>query len=200
MDAWSSSPVLSFDAEDDLAIFNTGSITCPPAVPIRCGLKRSRPELSRSTSPATWAAAGRSGPRRHPRDDLAAHLIRGYEHEGLVQINFDPWISFSVGERFVNDGEASLILAGAEISRALGCNVRFTGHVSKDVGRNKTIDSHSGRGGSAMGDNARFVFSYVQHDPKEEKTWTAVPATAEPAAARGDLYRLHMTKQSYAKC
>jgi RecA-family ATPase len=111
---------------------------------------------------------------------------------------FDPWNGFSPGERFVNDAEASLMSAGALIAREMACTVRYTGHQAKAVARGGIIDAHSGRGGSAMGDNARFCFSYALHDPKEEKSWKA-PSSAAQAAARGDLYRLHMTKQSYAK-
>ncbi len=132
--------------------------------------------------------------------NLVERICRGYQHEGLAQVIFDPWNGFSPGERFVNDAEAALMVSGARIAQELGCNARFTAHVSKAVGRGGIIDSHSGRGGSAMGDNARFCFSYVQHDLKEEKTYKAIPTGAEVAAARGDLYRLHMTKQSYAKC
>ena len=130
--------------------------------------------------------------------DLAERICRGYRGEGLAQIGFDPWNAFSPGERFVNDAEAALMAAGALISRELACNVGFVGHVSKVAGRQGIIDAHSGRGGSAMGDNARFVLSYVAHDPRADKEWRA-PSAAESAAARGDLFRLHVTKQSYAK-
>ncbi len=129
--------------------------------------------------------------------DLAERIIRGYRREGLVQVDFDPWNAFSPGERFVNDAEAALMTCGALISRELACNVCYVGHVSKTVGRNGIIDAHSGRGGAAMGDNARFVLNYLPHDPKD-KDWTA-PASAERAAAQGNLFRLHVTKQSYAK-
>lgn len=131
---------------------------------------------------------------------LADQIIGGYQHEGMAQIVFDPWNGFSPGERFVNDAEAALMVAGARISRALSCNVCYVGHVSKTVGRQGIIDAHSGRGGAAMGDNARIVMSYVRHNPQDDgKVWPA-PAEAEHAAAQGNLYRLHVTKQSYAKC
>ncbi|GEM_PF-1770998 len=130
--------------------------------------------------------------------DLAERIYLGYRQEGIAQVSFDPWNLFSPGERFVNDAEAALMAAGALVSRELACNVCYVGHVSKAVGRGGIIDAHSGRGGAAMGDNARFVISYVQHDPRTDKEWTA-PATAMQAAARGDLARLHITKQSYAK-
>ena len=129
--------------------------------------------------------------------DLAERIYQGFRHEGVAVVGFDPWNLFGPGERFVNDAEASLMAAGALVSRELACNVCYVGHVSKAVGRQGIIDAHSGRGGAAMGDNARFVVSYVQHD-QQDKEWAA-PAAASSAAARGDLYRLHITKQSYAK-
>jgi RecA-family ATPase len=129
--------------------------------------------------------------------DLAERIYTSYRQEGIVLVGFDPWNLFSPGERFVNDAEASLMAAGADISNEMGCAVRYTGHVSKMVGRQGIIDAHSGRGGAAMGDNARFVMSYVQHDG-EDKAW-APPAGTEQIAQDGDLYRVHVTKQSYAK-
>ncbi|MBI3043232.1 MAG: bifunctional DNA primase/polymerase [Betaproteobacteria bacterium] len=131
--------------------------------------------------------------------DLAERIYCGYRREGLAQVSFDPWNGFSPGERFVNDAEAALMVAGAMLSRELDCNTCYVGHVSKTVARQGIIDAHSGRGGAAMGDNARFVFNYVPHDQKEDsKAWPA-PAEAERAAAQGNLFRLHITKQSYAK-
>jgi len=131
--------------------------------------------------------------------DLAERIIRGYRAEGLAQVVFDPWNAFSPGERFVNDAEAALMVAGALISRELACNVCYVGHVSKAVGRNGIIDAHSGRGGAAMGDNARFVLNFMPHVPKDDaKDWPA-PASAERAAAQGNLFRLHTSKQSYTK-
>lgn len=131
--------------------------------------------------------------------DLAERIYRSYRAEGLAQVSFDPWNGFSPGERYVNDAEAALMVAGALISRELQCNVCYVGHVSKHVGRQKIIDAHSGRGGSAMGDNARFVLNYVEHDVREDaKAWPA-PASAERAATQRNLFRLHVTKQSYAK-
>lgn len=131
--------------------------------------------------------------------ELAERIYRGYKAEGIVQVCFDPWNGFSPGEKHVNDAEAALMQTGALISRELACNTCYIGHVSKAVAREKIIDAHAGRGGSAMGDNARFVLSYVPHDPKDDgKAWPA-PADAEGAAMQGNLFRLHVTKQSYAK-
>jgi RecA-family ATPase len=130
--------------------------------------------------------------------DLAERIYTTFRQEGVVLVGFDPWNLFSPGERFVNDAEASLMAAGADISSNLKCAVRYTGHVSKMVGRQGIIDAHSGRGGAAMGDNARFVMSYVQHDPRgEDKEWSP-PAGTELAVREGRLYRVHVTKMSYA--
>lgn len=130
--------------------------------------------------------------------ELTDRLIEGYRGEGISLVSFDPWNLFGPGERFVNDAEAMLVSEGARLSQEFGACVRFTGHVSKEVGRRAIIDAHSGRGGASMGDNSRFVFSYVQHDPRHDREW-APPMDAADAAARGELFRLHNTKQSYAK-
>ncbi len=130
------------------------------------------------------------------RTKLAERLCRSFEREGLVHIEFDPINLFGPGEKHVNDGEAALLDVGHAISRELGCAVRFTTHVSKVVGREGIVDAHSGRGGSALGDNARFVWNYLAHE-KEHKEYRP-PASALAAAERGDLYRLHISKLSWA--
>jgi hypothetical protein len=131
------------------------------------------------------------------RTKLAERICRSFEREGIVLIDFDPINLLGPGERFVNDGEAAVLDAGHAISRDLGCAVRFTSHVSKVVGREGIVDAHSGRGGSALGDNARFVWNYLGHE-KEHKDYKP-PISALDAAERGDLYRLHITKLSWAQ-
>ncbi len=71
---------------------------------------------------------------------------------------------FGPGERFVNDGEAKIMEIGRLISRELNCAVRYSHHVSKEAARGRFVDAHTGRGGAAGGDNARFVWVVVPHD------------------------------------
>jgi hypothetical protein len=127
------------------------------------------------------------------RTDLGERLVESYRGEGVVLVEFDPLNLFGPGERYVNDGEAATIDWGRWISRELGACVRFTGHVSKVVGREGISDAHSGRGGSALGDNSRFVLNYLRHEPGHK---ARPPASAAVAAARGDLNRLDVAKLS----
>lgn len=145
-------------------------------------------------SAARLVAVDRAGNLR--TTDLAERIYVGYGGEGIVQVNFDPLNLFGPGERFVNDGEGQLMTAGAQISRELGANVCFVSHTSKAVARDGTIDQYAGRGGAALADNARFVLVYARHRPDDSKRYP-VPAGTEQAAARGDLYRLHVEKMSY---
>jgi RecA-family ATPase len=131
------------------------------------------------------------------RTPLVERICRSYEREGLVLVDFDPIGLLGPGEKHVNDGEGAMLDAGHAISRALGAAVRFTSHVSKVVGREGIVDAHSGRGGSALGDNARFVWNYVTHE-KEHKEHRP-PVGAREAALRGNLYRLHISKLSWAR-
>jgi hypothetical protein len=130
------------------------------------------------------------------RTDLAERICKSYAGEGVVLVEFDPLIAFGPGERFVNDGEAAVLDVGHAIARELGAAVRFTSHVSKVVGREGIVDAHSGRGGSALGDNSRFVWNFVRHEPGHN-------GYQPPASARdvmpGDLYRLHLSKLTAAR-
>lgn len=136
---------------------------------------------------------------RLTQTDLAERITRGYEREGLALLNFDPFNMFGPGERFVNDGEAVALSAMANVSQALKCAVRATSHVSKAVGREGTSDAHSGRGGSAGGDNSRFVWNYWRVDAEKRDKGVVVPAELQGVADVGDLYRLHIAKLTAAR-
>lgn len=129
--------------------------------------------------------------------DLAERIVQAYGREGLSLVEFDPFNMFGPGERFINDGEAVALSAMANISQSLRCAVRATSHVSKAVGRDGTSDAHSGRGGSAGGDNSRFVWNYWRFDAERDKG--VVPPELAGAAEAGELYRLHVAKLTAAR-
>ena len=141
------------------------------------------------------ARADRSG--NLEKTDLAERIVQGYESEGLAIVEFDPFNLFGPGERFINDGEAASLSAMAYVSQSLKCAVRATSHVSKAVGRDGTSDAHSGRGGSAGGDNSRFVWNYLRIDADRDKG--VVPPELASVADAGDLYRLHVAKLTAAR-
>lgn len=125
--------------------------------------------------------------------DLAERIVTAYRHIGPSLVEIDPMNLFGPGERFVNDGEARMMETAHLISRELLCCVRFTHHVSKEAARGRFVDAHSGRGGAAGADNARFVWTFVPQD-KEDEARYPMPAEAAEAFAQNRLYRLHVPK------
>lgn len=88
---------------------------------------------------------------------LADDIVAAFKDQGIVQVVFDPAISFGPGERLVNDAEQAVVLAARRIIRGLNCCVRIIHHTGKANARNGAIDQYAGRGGSAFADGARMV-------------------------------------------
>lgn len=91
--------------------------------------------------------------------ELADRIVETYRDAGLVQIIFDPVISFSPGERIVNDGEQAVVTACRRIIRGLNCCVQLIHHSGQSNARNGAIDQYAGRGGTALPDGSRMVTS-----------------------------------------
>jgi hypothetical protein len=193
--------VLFVSKEDDLPLFRHRIHEVVASMPDLSAQDRKRIAehlhvLVLTGSDERLATADRQGNLR--QTDLAERIIRGYGCEGMALVDFDPFNMFGPGERFVNDGEAAALSALANVSQSLRCAVRATSHVSKAVGREGTSDAHSGRGGSAGGDNSRFVWNYWRHDQERDKG-VVVPAELASAADAGNLYRLHIPKLTAAR-
>lgn len=92
-----------------------------------------------------------------PADEPLAELIAAATAIGPVLIVIDPAISFGVGEERVNSAEHALVEAGRRIVREVGCCVLYVHHSGKQNARDRTLDSYSGRGGSAFADGSRMV-------------------------------------------
>ena len=88
---------------------------------------------------------------------LADRVVDAYRDVGLAQVIFDPAISFSPGERIINDGEQAVVTACRRIVRGLNCCVRLIHHSGQANARNGAIDQYAGRGGTALPDGARMV-------------------------------------------
>jgi len=88
---------------------------------------------------------------------LADDIVDAYRDAGLVQIVFDPAISFGPGERLVNDGEQAVVTACRRIFRGLDCCVRLVHHTGKANARNGALDQYASRGGTALPDGCRMV-------------------------------------------
>ena len=88
---------------------------------------------------------------------LTDQIVETYRDAGLVQVIFDPVISFSPGERIVNDGEQAIVTACRRIVRSLNCCVRLIHHSGQANARNGAMDQYAGRGGTALPDGCRMV-------------------------------------------
>ncbi len=87
--------------------------------------------------------------------EIIEHLIMTYRDIKPSLIWIDPAVYFGPGERYVNDGEAALMMACRKISNMFQCAVGVIHHVSQSAARTGIADAHTGRGGTAFGDNAR---------------------------------------------
>ncbi len=128
---------------------------------------------------------------------LCDRLTDLYANRGLSAAVLDPLVYFGPGERYVNDGEAEVMLAARTLSRRLSCAVRFPHHTGKGQAREGTSDQYAGRGGSAGADNARFVHVLMTHNPGTSITEPA-GLRAEDIAA-GNILRLHVAKLTDAR-
>jgi RecA-family ATPase len=88
---------------------------------------------------------------------LADQIVDAYRESHLAQVVFDPAISFGPGERVVNDGEQSVVVACRRIVRGLKCCVRLIHHTGKVNARAGTLDQYASRGGTALPDGCRMV-------------------------------------------
>ena len=89
--------------------------------------------------------------------DLADSIVTAYQGDNLVQVVFDPVISFGPGERVINDGEQAIVTACRRIIRGLNCCVRLIHHTGKANARAGAIDQYASRGGTALPDGSRMV-------------------------------------------
>ena len=166
----------------------------------------SRPELEHVAAnvliedatrfPCRFVDADQGG--RLIRTRVLDELAEAYQGARLSAIFADPQNAFGPGERFVNDGEAELMRAGAWLSRELNCAVQFVHHVGKANARGGIVDQYAGRGGSAGADNARFVHVLAAHLADGEGFTAPSDATPEEMA-EGRILRLHVAKLSHGK-
>ena len=124
---------------------------------------------------------------------LVDHIIETYRGTNLSLLVIDPAVFFGPGERFVNDGEAALTQVAARLRRELRCAVIALHHVGKANARAGTSDQYAGRGGSALADGMRFVWTLVTHR-KDDEEHKAPLGLAPATMAEGRLLRLHVAK------
>jgi RecA-family ATPase len=123
---------------------------------------------------------------------FARQIVEGARDLAPVLVQFDPLVSFGVGESRVNDAEQGLIEAGRVISGGLDCAVRYVHHTGKAPALEKRADQYTGRGGSALADGCRMVHVMQALDAAE-----LAKATDEGLAEGESAFALHRPKLSY---
>lgn len=127
--------------------------------------------------------------------DLAGEIVQGCNaagfHPALVQ--FDPLVSFGVGESRVNDAEQGLVNAARVIVAGLDCAVRLVHHTGQQKALEKAAHQYAGRGGTALSDGARMVHVINVLDDDE-----FTRHTGHPLADGETALRLSCPKLSYA--
>lgn len=126
--------------------------------------------------------------------DFADLIVSGCRAENFapVIVQFDPMVSFGVGEQRVNDAEQGLIDAGRIITSGLDCCTRFVAHTGKQVARDKITDQYASRGGSALADGCRMVHVMHALDDAEVNK-----ATGEHLDDKQSAFALDRPKISY---
>ena len=126
---------------------------------------------------------------------FAMDIVYGCRREGFapVLVQFDPLVSFGVGEARVNDAEQGLIEAARVLMVELNCCVRLVHHTGKGPALEKRVDQYSGRGGSALADGARMV-TVMQSISSDE----LLKATGRPLRLGETAFAMHRSKMSYA--
>jgi len=123
-------------------------------------------------------------------DVVAACKFSGFQP---VLVQFDPMVSFGVGESRVNDSEQGLIEAARVISGGLNACVRYVHHTGKGNARDKLTDQYAGRNGSALPDGSRMV-NVMQ--PMDAGEWKKV--TGDDLEEGDNAFVLARPKLSYA--
>lgn len=99
--------------------------------------------------------------------DRLGTLIETLKAIGPVMVFIDPLVSFGVGESKVNDAEQAMIEVARRIVKQVRCGVIFVHHSGKALIREGEAKQYSGRGGSALADGSRMVFTLENVPPDE---------------------------------
>lgn len=136
-----------------------------------------------------------------PAADL---LIDKYRGRNVSFACMDPMVNFGPGEAHGNDGAALMMQVAWRMTRGLAdddgrCNLTFIHHLSMAAARDEVEDAHAGRSASAIGDNARSVWVLHRHKVTNQHRHVAPPSIPVEAIDRGDVIRMIMAKNSYAR-
>lgn len=126
---------------------------------------------------------------------FAMDIVKGCRRVGFapVLVQFDPVVSFGVGEARVNDAEQGLIHAARVVMTELNCCVRLVHHSGKGPALEKRADQYAARGGSALSDGARMVS--VMHAATAGELFKATGRSLHDGES---AFALHRPKMSYS--
>ena len=117
-----------------------------------------------------------------------------------VLLWLDPAVFFNAEESHLNDGTSLFLRTLRGMTSEAQSNGRHMAvgvvhHTSKVDAREAPIDAHSGRGGSAFGDNARAVFVMTKHLQQADRY--PIPAEWDDEDAEATVVRVNQVKNSY---
>lgn len=134
---------------------------------------------------------------------VVEHLIEKYRGRAVTLAAIDPMVNFGPGEAHGNDGAAQMMQVAWRLTRGWGgegaCNVSYIHHLSMAAAREEVEDAHAGRSASAIGDNARSVWVLHRHKIDNAHNHVAPNEIPQDAIEAGNVIRLKMAKQSYAR-
>lgn len=113
-----------------------------------------------------------------------------------VLVAVDTLARVNGGEENSNEVMSHIVKAGERIAQKTGAAVVILHHTSKAAAREQIADLHAGRGGSALGDNARSVMRLMPATEADVKKFADLDAGA---VACGDILRLIHAKGSYSR-
>lgn len=133
-------------------------------------------------------------------------LIDAYKDVGLSMVVLDPLQGFNPGDRFVNDGMQLLITAARRICKGLNSFTLLVHHMNKVQAQAGEVVQHGGRGGTALGDGARFEAQVVAHNTRPKKgtarskeVFMPLSIGEEMLGENGTAYAIHIHKLTDAK-
>lgn len=152
-------------------------------------------------SGARMVEADRSG-NLHATPIVEA-LIDKYQGRRVTLAAVDPMVNFGPGEVHGNDGAAQMMQVAWRLTRGWGgegaCSVSYIHHLSMAAAREEVEDAHAGRSASAIGDNARNVWVLHRHKVENAHNHVAPSSIPVDAIEAGNVIRMKMAKQSYAR-
>jgi RecA-family ATPase len=138
----------------------------------------------------TWSVSGRTS----TADDVGQLIEYAKDIPDLQLVTLDTLSRLNGGEE-TNEDLARFVEAMECIARETGAAVLANHHSGKGQTRDSVNDAYSGRGGSALSDNARSVLHITKVMPAAD----FAPSNANTLIGEGRLLRLSHVKTNYTR-